>query len=224
MEGILIKGKKILREAGAEIVEVSVPHARYALPAYYIICPAEVSANLARYDGVRYGFRENGDSLIEVYENTRSAGFGSEAKRRILMGTYVLSAGYYDAYYAQAKKVQKLIRMDFASAFEKVDLILTPTTPGGAFAIGEAPSDPITMYLNDVLTVPLNMAGLPGMSIPIGFDEQQRPLGLQLIAPLFREDLLFQAGDVLEKNAGFPSLMEVPDGLGLAAESAVGEE
>jgi aspartyl-tRNA(Asn)/glutamyl-tRNA(Gln) amidotransferase subunit A len=203
-------GIDIMRNAGAEIVDVSLPHTRYSLPAYYIISPAEASANLARYDGVRYGFRASDTkSLIEMYEKTRAEGFGVEVKRRILMGTYVLSAGYYDAYYLKAKKVRKLIQQDFANAFDRVDILLTPTTPHSAFAFGEEPQDPVSMYLNDVLTVTVNMAELPGISIPIGVDGQNRPLGLQLIAPKFREDLLIQSGYVLEQNAAFPALEEI---------------
>ncbi|MDR2268034.1 MAG: Asp-tRNA(Asn)/Glu-tRNA(Gln) amidotransferase subunit GatA [Holosporaceae bacterium] len=204
------KGIDILRNAGAEIVNVSLPHSKYSLPAYYIISPAEASANLARYDGVRYGFRASGaKSLIEMYEKTREEGFGIEVKRRILIGTYALSAGYYDAYYLRAQKVRKLIKQDFANAFERVDVILTPTTPNSAFAIGEEPKDPVSMYLNDVLTVTANMAELPGISVPICLDELDRPLGLQLIAPKFREDLLIQCGYVIEQNADFPVLKEI---------------
>ncbi|MDR1561251.1 MAG: Asp-tRNA(Asn)/Glu-tRNA(Gln) amidotransferase subunit GatA [Holosporaceae bacterium] len=204
------KGETILKEAGAEIIDVSLPYSKYALPAYYIIAPAEASANLARYDGVRYGFRSKQESsLSEMYENTRAEGFGDEVKRRILIGTYVLSAGYYDAYYTRALKIQKLIRQDFAEAFNKVDLLLTPTAPTSAFLIGEEHKDPVTMYLNDVFTVTANMAGLPGISVPIGLDKLGRPLGLQLISPHFREELLVQAGYVLEKGANFPVLKEV---------------
>lgn len=204
-------GAEILREAGAKIVPMSLPHSKYALPAYYIIAPAECSANLARYDGLRYGFRADGaKSLIEMYESTREQGFGDEVKRRILIGSYVLSAGYYDAYYTKARKVQKMIRQDFTLAFEnQVDVILTPTTPNSAFALGEAPTDPVTMYLNDVLTVTANIAGLPGISVPITLDNSGRPLGLQLIGPRFKEEYLFKVGSVIEKNANFPSLKEI---------------
>lgn len=202
------KGAQILKEAGAEIVEISLPYTKYALPAYYIIAPAEASANLARYDGVRFGFRAEGNSLDELYENTRGEGFGDEVKRRIFIGAYVLSAGYYDAYYTKALQVQKLIRQDLDDAFKKVDLILTPTTPSSAFAFGEEPKDPVTMYLNDILTVTANIAGLPGISVPIGLDKLSRPLGLQLIAPHFREDLLIAGGAVLEDGAGFELLKE----------------
>jgi aspartyl-tRNA(Asn)/glutamyl-tRNA(Gln) amidotransferase subunit A len=204
------KGIDILKDAGAEIVDISLPYSKYSIAVYYIIQPAEASANLARFDGVRYGFRAEGaKSLDEMYEMTREQGFGDEVKRRILIGTYVLSAGYYDAYYSQALKVQKLIRQDLAAAFEKVDAILTPTTPHSAFAFGEEPKDPVTMYLNDVLTVTANIAGLPGMSIPICLDKLGRPLGLQLLGPRFQEGRLFQIGEVIERNANFPSLKEI---------------
>ena len=203
------KGIEILREAGAEIVDISLPYLKYALPVYYIISPAEVSSNLSRYDGIRYGHRGAGKTLNEMYKNTRAEGFGEEVKRRILVGTYVLSAGYYDAYYAKALKVQKMIRHDFEENFRKVDAVLTPSTPTSAFAIGEEPKDPVTMYLNDVLTVSANIAGLPGISVPIDLDKNRRPLGLQLIGPSFREELLLQIGDVIEKNANFPALKEI---------------
>lgn len=203
------KGAKLLEEAGAEIIDISLPYTKYALPAYYIIASAEVSSNLSRYDGVRYGFRANGASLNEMYENTRALGFGDEVKRRILVGTYVLSAGYYEAYYVKALKVQKLIRNDFIRAFENIDLLLTPTAPTSAFAFGEEPIDPTTMYLNDIFTVTVNIAGLPGISVPIGLDSQGRPIGLQLIAPHFREDLLIQAGSALEEAANFLALKEI---------------
>ncbi|MDR2795002.1 MAG: Asp-tRNA(Asn)/Glu-tRNA(Gln) amidotransferase subunit GatA [Holosporaceae bacterium] len=204
------KGMDIMRSAGAEIIEVSLPHAKYALPAYYIISPAEASANLARYDGLRYGFRAAGTkSLIEMYEKTREEGFGDEVKRRILVGTYVLSAGSYDAYYTKALQVRKLIEHDFTKSFKQVDIIMTPTTPSSAFAIGEEPQDPVSMYLNDVLTVTANMVGLPGISVPICLDKLNRPLGLQFIAPHFREDLLIQSGYILEQNANFPTLKEI---------------
>jgi aspartyl-tRNA(Asn)/glutamyl-tRNA(Gln) amidotransferase subunit A len=203
------KGAKLLEDAGAEIVDVSLPYTKYALPTYYIIAPAEASSNLSRYDGIRYGFRSSGISLNDMYENTRADGFGDEVKRRILVGTYVLSAGYYDAYYAKALKVRKLIRRDFMNAFEKVDVLLTPTAPTSAFAFGEEPTDPITMYLNDVFTVTVNIAGLPGISVPIGLDAAERPIGLQLIAPHFREDLLLIVGSALEAAANFPTLEEI---------------
>ncbi|MBR1733852.1 MAG: Asp-tRNA(Asn)/Glu-tRNA(Gln) amidotransferase subunit GatA [Alphaproteobacteria bacterium] len=205
-----LKGINILRDAGAEIVDISLPYSKYSMAVYYIIQPAEASANLARFDGVRYGYRAEGaKSLDEMYEMTRAQGFGDEVKRRILVGTYVLSAGYYDAYYSQALKVQELIRQDLASAFEKVDAILTPTTPHSAFAFGEEPKDPVTMYLNDVLTVTANIAGLPGISVPICLDKLGRPLGLQLLAPRFQEGTLIQLGEIIERNANFPSLKEI---------------
>ncbi|MDR1236524.1 MAG: Asp-tRNA(Asn)/Glu-tRNA(Gln) amidotransferase subunit GatA [Holosporaceae bacterium] len=203
------KAALMLKDAGAEIVDVSLPYSKYALPTYYIIAPAEASSNLARYDGVRYGFRENGISLNDLYENTRAEGFGDEVKRRILIGTYVLSAGYYDAYYLKALKVQKLIRQDFMNAFEEADVLLTPTTPTSAFAFGEEPKDPVTMYLNDVFTVTANIAGLPGISVPVDLDSLGRPLGLQLIAPHFKEELLVQVGSALEEIANFPALKEI---------------
>lgn len=202
-------GMQMLKNAGAEVVEVSLPYTRYALPIYYIIQPAEASANLARYDGVRFGYREEGKTLNEMYENTRAGGFGEEVKRRILMGTYVLSAGYFDAYYMKALKVQKLIKNDFKQVFEKVDALLTPTTPSSAFAFGEEPKDPVTMYLNDIFTVTVNIAGLPGISIPAKVDNLGRPLGLQIIAPLFKEETLIQIGSVIEREANFPSLQEI---------------
>jgi aspartyl-tRNA(Asn)/glutamyl-tRNA(Gln) amidotransferase subunit A len=203
------KGAELLKAAGAEIVDVSLPYSKYALPAYYIIAPAEASSNLARYDGVRYGFRAKGTSLNDLYENTRGEGFGDEVKRRILIGTYILSAGHYDAYYTKALKIRELIRQDFAIAFEKVDVLLTPTTPNSAFAFGEEPQDPVTMYLNDVFTVTANIAGLPGISVPVGLDGQGRPLGLQLIAPHFKEETLIQAGSALEEAVNFEPLKEI---------------
>ncbi len=196
------KGKAWLADAGAKIREVSLPHTKYALAAYYIVAPAEASSNLARYDGVRYGLRVPGDDIVAMYENTRAAGFGAEVKRRILIGTYVLSAGYYDAYYLKAQKVRTLIRQDFETAFADVDLLLTPTTPKPAFGIGEVVGDPISMYLNDVFTVTVNMAGLPGLSVPAGLSEEGTPLGLQLIGRPFDEATLLQAGHVLETQAG----------------------
>ncbi|MDR3155631.1 MAG: Asp-tRNA(Asn)/Glu-tRNA(Gln) amidotransferase subunit GatA [Holosporaceae bacterium] len=203
-------GIDIMRNAGAEIVDVSLPHTKHALPTYYIISPAEASANLARYDGVRYGFRAEGaKSLNEMYKKTRQEGFGAEVKRRILVGTYVLSAGYYDAYYLKALKVRELIKKDFADAFGRVDMLLMPTTPHGAFAFGEEPDDPVSMYLNDIFTVTANMAELPGISVPICLDNLHRPLGLQLMAPKFREDLLIQGGYILEQSANFPILDEI---------------
>lgn len=201
------QGMKWLQGAGAEIIEISLPHTKYSLPAYYVLAPAEASSNLARYDGVRYGLRVPGQTLDELYENTRSEGFGVEVQRRILMGTYVLSAGYYDAYYLKAQKVRHLITQDFETAFQKIDVILTPTTPSAAFALDEQPTDPVVMYLNDVLTVPANLAGLPAISIPAGLSHEGLPLGLQLIGPAFDENVLFRAGRVLEENAAFQPIL-----------------
>ena len=192
-----------LRQQGAEIVDISLPHTQYALPTYYIIAPAEASSNLARYDGVRYGLRVPGGDLKEMYENTRAEGFGAEVKRRIMIGTYVLSAGYYDAYYLKAQKVRSLILRDFTAAFEQVDAILTPTAPSAAFALGEKQDDPVAMYLNDVFTVPASMAGLPAISVPGGLSDEGLPLGLHLIAKPFDEVTLFQAAQALEDAAGF---------------------
>jgi aspartyl-tRNA(Asn)/glutamyl-tRNA(Gln) amidotransferase subunit A len=192
-----------LKDAGCEIVEVSLPHTKYALPAYYIIAPAEASSNLARYDGMRYGLREDGANLIETYEQTRAKGFGEEVKRRILIGTYVLSAGYYDAYYLKALKVRRRIAQDFDQAFEKVDALLTPTAPSAAFALGDNAADPVAMYLNDIFTVTVNLAGLPGMSVPAGLDAAGLPLGLQLIGRALDEGTLFSLGGALEKAADF---------------------
>lgn len=202
------KGAAWLKEAGAEIVEISLPHTKYSLATYYVLAPAEASSNLARYDGVRYGQRVLGKTLDDLYENTRSEGFGTEVQRRILIGTYVLSAGYYDAYYLKAQKIRALIAQDFLNAFQKVDVILTPTTPTAAFALDEKPTDPVVMYLNDVLTVPANLAGLPGISIPAGFSKEGLPLGLQLLGPAFDENVLIRAGRVLEEAASFKSFLE----------------
>lgn len=196
-------GANWMSEAGAEIIPVSLPHTKYALPAYYIIAPAEASSNLARYDGVRYGQREDGADLTELYENTRAAGFGPEVRRRVLIGTYALSSGYYDAYYLKAQKVRALIARDFHDAYEKCDVILTPTTPGPAFAMGEKSDDPIAMYLNDVLTVPASLAGLPAISVPAGLSGDGLPLGLHLIGRAFDETNLFRAAQALEDAAGF---------------------
>ena len=197
-----------LKDAGCEIVEVSLPHTKYALPAYYIIAPAEASSNLARYDGMRYGLRVDGANLTETYENTRAAGFGAEVKRRIMIGTYVLSAGYYDAYYLKALKVRRRIADDFEQAFGKVDALLTPTAPSAAFGLGENADDPVAMYLNDIFTVTVNLAGLPGMSLPAGLDKSGLPLGLQLIGRALDEGTLFSLGGALEKAAGFRSRAE----------------
>ena len=191
-----------LKAAGATIHDISLPHTKYALPAYYIVAPAECSSNLARYDGVRYGLRVPGKDLIDTYEETRAAGFGREVRRRILIGTYVLSAGYYDAYYLKAQKVRTLIKRDFDEAWRKVDVVLTPTTPSPAFAFGEKSGDPIAMYLEDIFTVTVNMAGLPGMSVPAGLSSEGTPLGLQLIGKPFDEATLFRTGQAIEDAAG----------------------
>ncbi|MEO1720548.1 MAG: Asp-tRNA(Asn)/Glu-tRNA(Gln) amidotransferase subunit GatA, partial [Pseudomonadota bacterium] len=196
------QGIKWLEAAGAETREIDLPHTKYALPAYYIVAPAEASSNLARYDGVRYGLRIPGDDLIDTYEQTRAKGFGREVKRRVLIGTYVLSAGYYDAYYLKAQKVRALIKQDFDDAWGSVDLVLTPTTPSAAFGQGEKAGDPIAMYLEDIFTVTVNMAGLPGISVPAGLSASGLPMGLQLIAKPFDEATLFQAGAVIEAQAG----------------------
>ncbi len=195
------KGAQWLKEQGAEIVEISLPHTKYALPAYYIVAPAEASSNLARYDGVRYGLRVPGDDLIDTYERTRAKGFGPEVQRRILIGTYVLSAGYYDAYYVRAQKVRTLIKRDFDEAWNKVDVVLTPATPSAAFAPGEI-TDPLQMYLNDIFTVTVNMAGLPGIAVPAGLSSEGLPLGLQLIGKPFDEETLFQTAYAIEQAAG----------------------
>ena len=208
------QGRRWLEDAGAECVEVSLPHTKYALPTYYIIAPAEASSNLARYDGVRYGLRKDAGSLDEMYAETRAAGFGEEVQRRVLIGTYVLSAGYYDAYYIKAQKVRRLIQGDFAEAFKTVDLLLAPATPSASFPVGREVADPIAMYLNDVFTVPASLAGVPAMSVPAGLDGDGLPLGLQLIAPSFREDVLVQAGRVLEKAAGFNAVAGRAAGAG----------
>ncbi len=202
------RGATLLREAGAEIVDISLPHTKYALPAYYIVAPAECSSNLARYDGIRFGLRagDAGDSLTAMYEKTRAAGFGQEVKKRILIGTYVLSAGYYDAYYKKAQRVRWLIAEDFRKAFEKVDAILTPTAPSAAFAIGEKNIDPITMYLNDVFTVPTSLAGLPGISIPGALNKDGLPLGLQLIGKAFDEETVLNVAYGLEQAINFKTI------------------
>ncbi|MEQ8504452.1 MAG: Asp-tRNA(Asn)/Glu-tRNA(Gln) amidotransferase subunit GatA [Rhodospirillales bacterium] len=197
------QGAAWLKDQGAEIKEVSLPHTKYALPAYYIVAPAEASSNLARYDGVRYGLRVDGDSLDEVYANTRGEGFGAEVRRRVLIGTYVLSAGYYDAYYVKAQQVRTRILEDFTTAFEDVDVLLTPTAPNAAFPIGAKMDDPIAMYLNDVFTVPANLAGLPGISVPAGLDKDGLPLGLQIVGKPFDEETLFRSAQALEQAAGF---------------------
>ena len=203
IEKLWADGIAWLKEAGCEIVEVSLPHTKYALPAYYIVAPAEASSNLARYDGMRYGLRADGANLTEVYENTRADGFGDEVKRRILIGTYVLSAGYYDAYYLKALKVRRRIAEDFDKAWEQCDALLTPTAPSAAFGLGENSNDPIAMYLNDVFTVTTNLAGLPSMSVPAGLDSQGLPLGLQIIGRALDEGTVFSIAGALEKSAGF---------------------
>ena len=201
------KGAEWLKEQGAEMVDISLPHTKYALPAYYIVAPAEASSNLARYDGVRYGLRVPGNDIMSMYENTRAKGFGREVQRRVMIGTYVLSAGYYDAYYVRAQKDRTLIKRDFDEAWDKVDLVLTPATPSAAFAPGEI-TDPVQMYLNDVFTVTVNMAGLPGISVPAGLSAEGLPLGLQLIGKPFDEETLFRAAHVVEDCAQFTARPE----------------
>ena len=208
IEALWAQGVAWLKDAGCEIVEVSLPHTRFALPAYYIIAPAEASSNLARYDGMRYGLRVDGKTLTDVYEATRSEGFGAEVKRRILIGTYVLSAGYYDAYYLKAQRVRQRIADDFKTAFESVDALLTPTAPSAAFGLGDRTSDPVAMYLNDIFTVTVNLAGLPGMSVPAGLDEKGLPLGLQLIGRPLDEGTLFSLAGALEQAANFTAKPE----------------
>lgn len=202
IEKLWQQGIDWLKAAGAEIVDISLPHTKYALPAYYIVAPAEASSNLARYDGVRFGLRVDGKDLKEMYENTRAAGFGAEVQRRVLIGTYVLSAGYYDAYYLKAQKVRARIAEDFTKAYEQCDVILTPTAPSSAFGIGEKMDDPISMYLNDVFTVPANLAGLPGLSVPAGLSAEGLPLGLQVLGRPFDEGTVLKVGHVIEQAAG----------------------
>jgi len=197
------KGIKVIKEAGGETIDISLPNTNYALPAYYIVAPAEASSNLARYDGVKYGFRSTGKNLIDMYEKTRSDGFGNEVKRRIMIGTYVLSSGYYDAYYLKAQKVRRLIKNDFDEVYKKVDAILTPSTPSSAFAIGEKTNDPVSMYLNDIFTVPVNLAGLPAISIPAGNDSKGYPLGLQIIGKAFDEQNILNIAYSMEKQINF---------------------
>ena len=197
------RGLAWVRDAGAAPVEVSLPHTKYALPTYYIIAPAEASSNLARYDGVRFGLRVPGEDLIDMYENTRAEGFGREVRRRVMIGTYVLSAGYYDAYYLKAQRVRALILRDFTEAFKRVDVILAPSTPSAAFAVGEKMDDPIAMYLNDVFTVPANLAGLPGISVPAGLSSDGVPLGLQIVGRAFDEETVLRAAAAIEKAANF---------------------
>ena len=200
------QGVAWLRDAGAEIVDVSLPHTKYGLPTYYIVAPAEASSNLARYDGVKFGARTDGADLRDLYERTRAAGFGAEVQRRVLIGTYVLSAGYYDAYYLRAQKVRALILRDFTEAFASVDALLTPTAPSAAFAQGEKMADPVQMYLNDLFTVPANLAGVPAISVPAGLDANGLPLGLQVLGKPFDEATVFAVGAALERAAGFEAL------------------
>jgi aspartyl-tRNA(Asn)/glutamyl-tRNA(Gln) amidotransferase subunit A len=210
IEMLWARGAEWLREAGAKVVDVSLPYTRYALPAYYIVAPAEASSNLARYDGVRYGLREPAADIVDLYEKTRAKGFGPEVRRRLMIGAYVLSAGYYDAYYVRAQNILTLIKHDFERVFsEGVDAILTPATPSAAFAIGEKGSgDPVEMYLNDVFTVTVNMAGLPGLVAPAGLSGEGLPLGLQLIGRPFDEETLFALGETIEQSAGRAELPE----------------
>ena len=197
------KGKEWLIESGAEIVDISLPHIKYALPCYYIIAPAEASSNLARYDGVKYTHRADAENIIEMYEETRAQGFGNEVKRRIMIGTYVLSSGYYDAYYLKAQKVRSMISQDFKEAFSKVDAIYGPSTPSTAFKIGDKNKDPLEMYLNDVFTVPVNLAGLPAISVPVGLDKENLPIGMQLIGNSFDEESILSIASCIEKSAKF---------------------
>ena len=203
IEDLWTKGIEYAKDCGAEIVEISLPHTNYALPTYYIVAPAEASSNLARYDGVKYGFRSKGENLIDMYEKTRSEGFGAEVQRRIMIGTYVLSSGYYDAYYLKAQKVRKLIKNDFDEAYKKIDAILTPSTPSAAFKIGEKTNDPVSMYLNDIFTVPVNLAGLPAISIPAGVDAKGYPLGLQIIGKAFDEQNILNIAYAMEEKIQF---------------------
>ncbi len=203
IEKLWKQGIEYIKNSGANIVDITLPHTNYALPTYYIVAPAEASSNLARYDGVKYGLRTDGNNLIDMYEKTRSEGFGDEVKRRIMIGTYVLSSGYYDAYYLKAQKVRKLIKNDFDTAFDKVDAILTPSTPTSAFKIGEKTNDPVSMYLNDIFTVPVNLAGLPAISIPGGHDEKGFPLGLQIIGKAFEEQTILNVAYCLEEKINF---------------------
>ena len=203
IEKLWLKGIDLLKKLGAEVKDISLPHTKYALPAYYIVAPAEASSNLARYDGVKYGYRSKGDNLISMYENTRSQGFGDEVKRRILIGTYVLSSGYYDAYYLKAQKIRRLIKNDFDYVYKSVDAILTPSTPSSAFKIGEKMNDPVSMYLNDIFTVPVNLSGLPAISIPAGKDKDNFPLGLQLIGKAFEEQTILNLSYSMEKELNY---------------------
>ncbi len=213
IEAMWQRGLAWLRDAGAEIVDVSLPHTKYGLATYYIVAPAEASSNLARYDGVRFGRRVDGDDLTQMYERTRADGFGAEVRRRIMIGTYVLSAGYYDAYYLRAQKIRALILRDFTDAYAQVDALLTPTTPSAAFAQGDKMNDPVAMYLNDVFTVPASMAGVPGLSVPAGLDGQGLPLGLQVLGRPFDEETVFAVGAALERAAGFQHLPAIRAGV-----------
>jgi aspartyl-tRNA(Asn)/glutamyl-tRNA(Gln) amidotransferase subunit A len=214
IEAIWHQGVEWLRESGAEVVDVSLPHTRYGLATYYIVAPAEASSNLARYDGVRFGLRvADGEDMRDLYERTRAAGFGAEVRRRILIGTYVLSAGYYDAYYLRAQKIRALILKDFTDAFGHVDALLTPTAPSAAFAQGENMDDPIKMYLNDVFTVPADLAGVPGLSVPAGLDANGLPLGLQVLGKPFDEETVFAVAAALEKAAGFDAVPTIRAGV-----------
>ena len=203
IEKLWKKGIEYAKDCGAEIIDISLPHTSYALPTYYIVAPAEASSNLARYDGVKYGLRSSGKNLIDMYEKTRSEGFGEEVKRRVMIGTYVLSSGYYDAYYLKAQKVRQLIKQDFDQAYNKVDAILTPSTPSSAFKIGEKSNDPVSMYLNDIFTVPVNLAGLPGISIPAGVDKNNYPLGLQIIGKPFDEQTVLNIAYSMEEKINY---------------------
>ncbi|MEO1028743.1 MAG: Asp-tRNA(Asn)/Glu-tRNA(Gln) amidotransferase subunit GatA [Pseudomonadota bacterium] len=209
IEALWQQGIEWLKAQGAEIVDVTLPHTKYALPAYYIVAPAEASSNLARYDGMRYGVRQDGPDLTDTYQNTRASGFGQEVQRRLMIGTYVLSSGYYDAYYLRAQKVRKKILMDFETVFESVDALLTPATPSAAFAYGENADDPVAMYLNDVFTVTANLAGLPGISVPAGLDVQGLPLGLQVIGKALDEAACFRVAAAIEQAAGFTARPDV---------------
>ena len=202
------KGIEMMKDAGAEIVPITLPHTKYALPAYYVVAPAEASSNLARYDGMRYGLRVDGKDLNDTYDRTRTEGFGKEVRRRIMIGTYVLSAGYYDAYYLRAQKVRTRIVEDFENAWQTCDAILTPTAPSAPFAVGRKVSDPVQMYLNDIFTVTTNLAGLPGISVPAGLDADDLPLGLQIIGKALDEDTVFKAASALEQAAGFTTKPE----------------
>ena len=208
IESLWQDGITLLKKLGAKIIDISLPHTKYALPAYYIVAPAEASSNLARYDGVKYGYRSEGENLISMYENTRSEGFGDEVKRRIMIGTYVLSSGYYDAYYLKAQKIRRLIKNDFDEAYKSVDVILTPSTPSSAFKIGDKTDDPVSMYLNDIFTVPVNLSGLPAISIPAGKDKNNYPLGLQLIGKAFEEQNLLDISYSMEKELSFKNNLQ----------------